>query len=215
MRMLRLGRGWTAQKLSYEYEKIGIGSLDRTTIAKIESGFRMIKAGEVLGVARAFGLTPSDLLAPDGPNIFLSYSDIDGKGEEFATWLADRGFQVLSAQRQEPNSEKSPSAKLHVIDGAEAFVALFSPNYLSSPRCREELDLAVRRKDQLRSAGIAAEFIYVMQISDAHELDTPDLDYPTTDFALVGGRNEEVALSNVGSRIIMGNRATLGSRDWR
>ena len=57
-----LGVGWSAEKLSQEYGTGGAGELTRTTIAKIERDIRLIKAGEVDGVARVFGLTANDLL---------------------------------------------------------------------------------------------------------------------------------------------------------
>jgi transcriptional regulator with XRE-family HTH domain len=77
MRMLRLGAGLSAEKLSQKYGNSGSGSLARTTIAKIESDLRPIKVGEVEGVARVFGLTSNDLLAKDDPSVVLSYADQD------------------------------------------------------------------------------------------------------------------------------------------
>ncbi|TVZ00018.1 TIR domain-containing protein [Trebonia kvetii] len=213
--MLRIARGWTALGLSLEYEKIGVGPrIERTAIAKIENGRRMIKAGEVEGISRVFGLRASDLLAPDGPRVFLSYADVDRNGEEVATWLSGRGFQV--GRRQESEREGFSSAEPDEINSVQAFVALFSPRYFSSPLCREELDLAMKRKHRLQVAGVATEFIYVMRMAETHELDVSDLEsYPVTDLTLVSGRNEEATLSNLGSKLMMSARMPSASRERR
>lgn len=97
--MLRLGEGWSAAHLSREYGKGGAGELDRSAIAKIESDRRQIKAGEVEGVARVFGLTSADLLNPDGPTVFLSYAEQDGiTGREVAGWRLSRNPWAGSSQ---------------------------------------------------------------------------------------------------------------------
>jgi hypothetical protein len=166
-----------------------------------------IKAGEVECVARAFGLTSSDLLTPDGPNIFLSYSDPDQRAKEIESWLDARGFQVLSALSQEPDRERLSSAEPDEIDTVQAFVALLSPGYLTSPRCREELGLAAKRKRQLLAANLPADFIHIIRIAATDEMDTSDLkSYPVTNLALVNARSEEVALSKLGSKIMMSAR---------
>jgi transcriptional regulator with XRE-family HTH domain len=156
MRMLRLGEGWSAQKLSQEYGAEGAGDLTRTTIAKIESDKRQIKAGEVEGVARVFGLTSRDLLDPDGPNVFLSYAEQDRHtGQEVAAWLGDHGFRVLSAGLPAADHPGAGSGEARLIDTAQAFVVLLSPSFLSSPRCQEELDLAVRREQKLPASSMS------------------------------------------------------------
>ena len=207
--MLRLGRGWSAEELSREYESQGTGSLNRATIAKIESETRQIKAGEVEGVARAFGLTAADLLSPGGPTVLLSYAEQDGTtGREVSAWLDDHGFRVLSRDKSELDRQRTGSSVWRAIDTVQAFVVLLSPSFLSSPECREELDLAVRRQQQLAASGLATDFIYVLQISDTSDLDTSGLrSRPWTDLIMVSGRKEEAALSQLGSRVIFGNRA--------
>jgi transcriptional regulator with XRE-family HTH domain len=196
MRMLRLGEGWSAAQLSQLYGKGGGGELDRNTIAKIESNRRQIKAGEVEGVARVFGLTSADLLDPDGPIVFLSYAGPDAMaGQEVATWLGDHGFRVESAD----------------VDTAQAFVALLSPDFLSSPGCREELEAAVRRKQQLGAApaDLATDFIHVLKIADTPGPDETGLEsYSPIDLTTTSDWAKEVALSKLGSRIISGVRTS-------
>jgi transcriptional regulator with XRE-family HTH domain len=209
MRMLRLGEGWSAAQLSQQYTKSGAGELDRNTIAKIESNRRQIKAGEVEGVARVFGLTSADLLDPDGPIVFVSYAGQDRvAGEEVATWLGVHGFQVISAGSSAPDPASSGPAGPG-IDTAQAFVALLSPAFLSSPRCREELEAAVRRKQQLGAAGLAADFIHVLKIAGTSGLDDTGLEsYSPIDLPTTSDWAKEVALSKLGSRIISGVRTT-------
>jgi transcriptional regulator with XRE-family HTH domain len=215
MRMLRLGRGWSAEELSREYESQKTGSLNRATIAKIESEIRPIKAGEVEGVARVFGLTSADLLDPGGPTVFLSYADHDdATGAAISAWLDDHGFRVLSGDKSELDRQRPGSSVWRAIDNAQAFVVLLSPSFLSSPKCREELDLAVRRKQQRAASGVPADFIYVLQVMDASDLDTSSLEsYPSADLATVSGRKEEEALSQLGSWIISGSSASVANPD--
>jgi hypothetical protein len=220
--MLRLGRGWSADELSREYEKTGIGSLSRASIAKIESDRRLIKASEVVGVARTFGLELADLLAPDGPKVLLSYAeDMRQEGQEIATWLSVAGFNVLFSRKPSPNCEIPPSVQPHAINGVDAFVVLLSSGYLSSPWCREELDLAVRRKRQIQAAGPALEFIYAMRITEEYQLEVSDVQsYSTADLTLISrwdgsAWHKEVTLSKLGSKIILGSRGSSISRDSR
>jgi transcriptional regulator with XRE-family HTH domain len=204
MRMLRLAQGWSAEQLSQKYEEGGNGSFTRATIAKIESDNRQIKAGEVAGVARVFGLTSADLLDQDWPKVFLSYADHDGvQAAEVAVWLAGLGFQVRSAATERPGPG---AAERPAIDTAQAFVVVLSPNFLSSRRCREELDLALRREQQLRSAGLATGFVYVLSIAETPGLDDSGLhSYPV--IALAPAK-KEAALSRLGGDIILSARVT-------
>ena len=195
--MLRLGQGLSAEKLSQEYATGGTGALTRTTIAKIEGEKRKIKAGEVEGVARVFDLTSTDLLDPEGPAVFLSYADKDVlAGQEVSEWLGDHGFQVL------------PPGDARVIDAADAFVALLSPSFLASPRCQDELSLAVQREQRLLSSGGAARLIHVLRVADVPDLD----DFRPSSQGLIdlppaSERSREVALSKLGTGIIGGTRA--------
>jgi hypothetical protein len=205
MRMLRLGAGWSAEKLSQEYGSGGAGELTRTTIAKIERDIRPIKAGEVDGVARVFGLTANDLLDTGGPKVFLSYADQDGgTGQEVAAWLGDRGFRLLSA---EADAAGPGSTEGRAIDAAHAFVVVLSPSFLSSPRCQQELNLAVRRERQLLAAGSATGFIFALQVTAGLDLDDSGLSsYLSIDLPASGDRSRDVALSKLGGSILSSTR---------
>jgi len=213
MRMLRLGEGWSAEKLSQEYKKGGAGSLTRTTIAKIESAKRQIKPGEVERVARVFGLTSAALLDPDGQRVFLSYADQDrDAGLDVAEWLSSHGFLVIPAGRPALGPAGSGSEERYAIDTADAYIALLSPDFLSSPRCREELEFAVLRKQQLMAGGYAADYIYVLRVAGTSDLDDSELlPYSPIDLPRAGAREKEMALSKIGGKIILGLR-TPGAR---
>jgi transcriptional regulator with XRE-family HTH domain len=207
MRMLRLARGWSAEQLSQKYEEGGAGTLTRATIAKIESDNRQIKAGEVAGVAKVFGLTSADLLDQDWPDVFLSYAEQDGAtAREIAAWLARHGFRVHSAGPPAADQPRAGAGERQVIDTVQAFVVLLSPSFVSSPRCREELDLAMRREQQLRSAGLAAGFIRVLGLAETRDLDNSGLQpYPVIDLAR---SRKEVGLSKLGGDIVSSTRVT-------
>jgi transcriptional regulator with XRE-family HTH domain len=212
MRMLRLRAGWSAEKLSQKYRAAGVGSLPRTMIAKIESDKRQIRAREVEGVARVFGLTSDDLLDRDGPSIILSYAEQDrSTGQEVAAWLRDHGFQVAAGLPATDDPEPG-SGDRHGIDTAQAFVVLLSSSFLSSARCRDELALAVRREQHLLSAGHAADFIYVLRLAETPDLDDSGLQsFAAIDLTLVNEWSKEVALSKLGGSILSGARTTTAS----
>jgi TIR domain len=213
MRMLRLGVGWSADRLSQEYRTCGAGELARTTIAKIERDIRSIKVGELDGVARIFGLTSDDLVDPDGPKVFLSYAEQDDStGQGVAAWLGDHGFQLFSVGSTAADDPGSGPADARAIDAAQAFVALLSPSFLSSPRCQQELDLAVRRERQLLAADPATHFIYVLQVTAEANLDNSGLiSHLLIDLPAGSDRSRDMALSKLGGSILSGARAPEGS----
>ena len=210
LRMLRLGEGWTAEKLSQEYAKAGAGALTRTTIAKIEGGNRQIKADELEAVARVFGLTSADLLGSDGPSVLLSYAEQDSDiGQEISAWLSDHGFQVLSASQPADGGVGASSGATRAIDSAQAFVVLLTPNFLSSPRCQEDLDLARPRAQELLSAGRPGSFVYVVRIPDAPSLDYSGLSpYSTIEMPTADKKARQAALNKLGSGIVSSARAS-------
>lgn len=64
IRALRVGLGWSAQRLADECARMGFPALTRGTIAKIESGARKsVTAEEIAVLAHVLGVTPTDLLA--------------------------------------------------------------------------------------------------------------------------------------------------------
>lgn len=192
MKMLRLGAGLTAEALARESARAGVETLDRGTIAKIESDNRQIRAGEVDTVARVFGVTSTDLLNP-GPAVFVSYARPDDDvGREVSAWLAERGFWV-------------PPPEEAVNDAAHAFVMLLSPAFIDSPACMAEFELAAQPHQLVQPASQ----VYVLQVADtAGRPASAFSGYPAIDLVAVSGRKREEALSKLGSMIL---RASAGA----
>lgn len=215
MRMLRIRAGWSAEKLSQNYEARVGGSLTRTTIAKIESDKRRIKAHEVEGVARVFGLTSNDLLKQDGPSIVLSYAEQDrSTGLDVAAWLRDHGFRVATTDQPTTDGHEPGPGDRPRIASAQAFVVLLSSSFLASARCRDELALAIRHEQQLFSAGHEADFIYILRLGKTPDADESGLaPYPHIDLSLASESAKELALSKLGGSILSGERITTAGED--
>jgi len=209
MRMLRLNAGWSAEQLSQRYYAAGVGSLPRTTIAKIESDKRKIKASEVDGVARVFGLNPGDLLDRDGPRVVLSYAEHDrGTGQEVAAWLAGHGFQAIAAGPPAAGDPGPGSGDQHTIDTAQAFVVLLSPGFLASSWCRDGLALAMRRQQSL-SSDHAAAFIHVLRVAETPDLGGSGLEaFRPVDLEPDSEKARDLALSRLGGSILSGAGTT-------
>jgi transcriptional regulator with XRE-family HTH domain len=78
VRSLRRQRRWTAQRLAEECARIGMPSLTRGTLAKIESGVRKsVTAEELVVLARSLGVAVSDLL-DSGPGTDAAADPADG-----------------------------------------------------------------------------------------------------------------------------------------
>jgi transcriptional regulator with XRE-family HTH domain len=66
IRLLRMQRGWSAQQLADACAEVGMDSLTRATIAKIESGTRQsVTADEIVVLARVLRVSPASLLAAE------------------------------------------------------------------------------------------------------------------------------------------------------
>lgn len=218
LRMLRMGASLTAEALAWDCAREGISTLDRGTIAKIESHRRQITAAEVEGVARIFGLTSADLLDPVGPAVLVCYAQQDDVvGREVSAWLADHGFLVMPdmAGFADRGARDLPGD----VDVARAFVALLSPAFLASGDCMAELALAAQRHQRIHPVS----YVQVLQIADTADLDTSEfLGYQPIDLVSVSGRKREEALSKLGSSVL---RAGAGAgadpspapsaEDWR
>ncbi len=62
IKALRAERGWSAQKLADECERVGMKGLNRSAISKLETGARNLKADEAVQLAQVFGVTTDFLL---------------------------------------------------------------------------------------------------------------------------------------------------------
>jgi hypothetical protein len=100
--------------------------------------------------------------------LFLSAAEEDG---EIAQFVADRlealGYTVHYWQRERGGRfiERIEEA----IEQSEAFIALLSPDFLTSTWCRREAALAIQREEDMRIADPQATFLHVVEVRD-----TPD-----------------------------------------
>jgi transcriptional regulator with XRE-family HTH domain len=206
--MLRLSRGWTVEQLARAWEEEGTGTPDRGAISKIENDLREIKAREVEGVARIFGLT-MDELVKKSPKIFLSYAENEAtKAAEIITWLTERGFQVVTPAQAPPHSGQGRSAWIrHAIHEAQAFVGLVSPRFFSSSQRREELEFAASRTRETPDTRPGFDFVYLLQIAETPNLtDAGHGAHPLADLTQASTAKQEKLLSRFGASILLGSQ---------
>jgi TIR domain len=107
--------------------------------------------------------------------VFLSYAKEDGEAAlKIATRLVQLGFEVYRWQEPRQRGGRFVERIEEEINRADAFLALVSPNFLNSPWCRWERELAIHRESDLRGIDPTRQFIHVLKI-----LDTP---YPAAGF---------------------------------
>lgn len=69
----RNAAGWSRARLAEELQKSGLPNWHATTVARVETGQREVRVGELSTIARAFGLPPDMLLGP--PEQFRTLGD--------------------------------------------------------------------------------------------------------------------------------------------
>ncbi len=105
-----------------------------------------------------------------GTVLFLSYAREDSHvGHEIAGWLNSHGFTCNDWQAVQQDNRFIERIE-NEINNATAFFALLSPDFLASPWCRFERELAIQRDIDLRAAGRSTSFIRVLKIADTPHL---------------------------------------------
>jgi hypothetical protein len=101
--------------------------------------------------------------------LFLSYAEGDSQvAAEIAQRLSDRGYRDVSlGQADQPRPTIDGSEER--ISQATAYVALLSPEFLASPLCRRDRELALCREQGLRLGYPEAKFFHVLLVGDTHE----------------------------------------------
>jgi hypothetical protein len=98
------------------------------------------------------------------PSVFLSSAAEDSEQAEVVRKRLDRlRFDIVRLQHgaSGPDNERIEEA----VDGASAFLALLSDNYLASAWCMAEAAAAIRAEERLRAADPPVAFIHVLEIS--------------------------------------------------
>ncbi len=96
--------------------------------------------------------------------LFLSYAKED---EHAAVIVADalrvRGYQVYDWRDHERQAGLFIREIESAIQHADAFIALLSPSFMTSPWCRRERELAMQRELDLQVSDANGVFIYVLR----------------------------------------------------
>lgn len=94
--------------------------------------------------------------------VFLSYAAEDGTAaDRLVSWFTDAGIECFWWQDKEQRGKRFVGEIEDGIGSADLFVILMSPDYLSSPWCRRERDLAIQHETDL-----PRQFIYVLRVAE-------------------------------------------------
>ena len=98
--------------------------------------------------------------------LFLSYADEDVDiAREIADRLRSEHVSVYAPQEARPPGVASADIE-HAIQEADAFLALLSPDSLTSASCHRERELALRKDQHGADDSADADFVHVLQIRD-------------------------------------------------
>ena len=99
--------------------------------------------------------------------LFLSYAEEDEEtAAAISAWLEGHGFDVYRWQDPRQRGERFIERIEKEISRAGAFLALVSPQFLTSSWCRQEHELAMQRENDLRSRSPDRVFVYVLRIAE-------------------------------------------------
>jgi hypothetical protein len=97
--------------------------------------------------------------------LFLSYGEGDEESAQIvADSLAREGFEINP--RQMRRGSESIEEIENAIAESDAFLALLSPNFLTSVWCSGERELAMLHEQDLRAGHPGGEFVHVLQVAD-------------------------------------------------
>ena len=99
--------------------------------------------------------------------LFLSYADEDSKiAREIAEWLRREDVSVCASRDDSRPSGLTTTDPECAIQQADAFLALLSPNSLTSASCRRERELALHLEQRSRENRAGIDFVRGLQIRD-------------------------------------------------
>lgn len=105
--------------------------------------------------------------------LFLSYAEEDGgAARRIIQWLRARQHTVYEWEDPQRRGGQFIAEMEKQIIGAEAFLALMSPNFAKSPYCHREAQLAILCEEDLRTRQPDARFIRVLMVENTRHLDT-------------------------------------------
>lgn len=99
--------------------------------------------------------------------LFLSYADEDGDiAREIAERLTSEHVSVYAPRDGAPPSGVTTLDSQCAIQQADAFLALLSPDSLTSASCRIEREMALRREQRSAADRAGTDFVRVLQLRD-------------------------------------------------
>jgi TIR domain len=99
--------------------------------------------------------------------LFLSSAvEDEAAAEEVAAWLDREGFEVYHWRGPRWRGGRFLEQIEQYINQADAFLAVLSPNFLGSPWCLLERDLAIHREQDLQPNEPGRVFIYVLHVAE-------------------------------------------------
>jgi hypothetical protein len=121
--------------------------------------------------------------------LFLSYAGEDSQvGREIADWFTSHGYHCNIWEDPQRNNRFIERIE-NDINSADAFFALLSPDFLASPWCRHERELALQRDIDLRATDPGRSFLQVLKIAETPGLAAGFLsNYSHTDLSIPQNR---------------------------
>jgi hypothetical protein len=99
--------------------------------------------------------------------LFLSSAAEDeAAAGEIVAWLRRKEFEVYHWRDPRRRAERFLEQIEEEVNQADAFLAVLSPNFLRSPWCLLERDLAIHREQDLQTGDPHRVFIYVLQVAE-------------------------------------------------
>lgn len=103
--------------------------------------------------------------------LFLSYADEDSEAaREIADRLSKEDISIYSPQDGAGDAGLASTAPECALHQADAFLALLSPDFLTSTSCRRERGLALSVEDSRHANGVPGDFVQVLKIRETPHL---------------------------------------------
>lgn len=143
IRELRKQRGWSVQRLADECAAVGMESLTRSTLAKIETGIRdSVTVDELAVIAKALGELAADLMAAGAAA--AGYAQDAGDTQGLVKAISERGAKDLSQILPNLGSGESAATREELANQPETRMYL-------------KAGLALLRDDLLGPVGLDAD----------------------------------------------------------
>jgi hypothetical protein len=128
--------------------------------------------------------------------IFLSYAEEDSPSAlSIADWFRRHDIPVYYGGDSSQLGARFVDQIERQLSEADAFLALDSPHFSTSPWCHREVQLAILREEELRRSRPDAEFIRVLRIADTPRRSFNVLDaYDTFDLTGPGPLGDQLSL---------------------